>query len=88
LSGIKTLHTDREAIDAGGVKPGEIPGIDGAGIGLEGDFNIIPPAYQPFARLQQRSYRCGLKQTGCAAAKKNRPELALLHALQFMVEVL
>ena len=69
---VETLDAERQPIDAGGAKAGELFGFDGAGIGFQRDLGLRRQHGKCAEGGDQFVDGSGREQAGRAATEKNR----------------
>ena len=73
---IETLDADRQPVDAGGAERAEFFGFERAGVGFERDFRVSRKRHARAHGSEYLLYARRGKNAGCAAAEKNRVNLA------------
>ena len=85
---LKTLHPQRQAVDACCGKACKTLALEGARIGFHGDFGIGQQAHaRPYA-CEQFVYGCGLKQAGRAATYEDGFHAAAPDVRQLVFQIL
>src|SRR5690606_18366370 len=83
----KALNADGQAVDPGLAEAAKPVLLEGARVGLQGDFDVAGKAYAPLGVVEDGGDGAGGKQAGGAAADKDGGQPPALRQLQILVQV-
>ena len=84
---VEALDADRQPVDAGAPVIGKLGLLEGAGVGLQGDFDIAGKAQPGSHGLQDLPQAVGGKQARRAATKEDRANFAPLNRRQILLQI-
>src|SRR5690606_19386586 len=84
---LEALYADGQPVDAEAAVVTELGLLEGARIGLQGDFDVLGKAKAPLQPFENPAQCLGGKQAGRAATEENRAEPAALNLIEILVEI-